>query len=105
MMNYNHQYLHGAAVSPSTMFTPVKDHRDAGLGFTHEIGDHVEISTVIFGRLLNWVDRTVICPINPIQISTVIFGRLLNWVDRTDNCPEWTFGIRASSAISSPVIF
>lgn len=70
MMNYNHQYLHGAAVSPSTMFTPVKDHRDAGLGFTHEIGDHVEISTVIFGRLLNWVD----------------------W---TDNCPEWTFGIRA----------
>lgn len=70
MMNYNHQYLHGAAVSPSTMFTPVKDHRDAGLGFTHEIGDHVEISTVIFGRLLNWVDRT-------------------------DNCPEWTFSIRA----------
>lgn len=70
MMNRNHQYPDGAVLFLGTMFAPVKDRRGAGQGFTHEIGDLVEISTP---RL----------------------GSLINRVDRTDKCPEWTFGIRA----------
>jgi fumarylacetoacetate (FAA) hydrolase family protein len=52
------------------MFAPVKDRRGAGQGFTHEVGDQVEIATPLLGRLVN---------------------RVL----RTDACPEWTFGTRA----------
>lgn len=70
LMNRNHQYPDGAVLFLGTMFAPVKDRRGAGQGFTHEIGDRVEISTPKLGRLINWVDRT-------------------------DNCPEWTFGVRA----------
>ncbi len=70
MMNRNHQYPDGAVLFLGTMFAPVKDRRGAGQGFTHEIGDKVEISTPKLGRLVNWVDRT-------------------------DNCAEWTFGVRA----------
>lgn len=70
MMNRNHQYPDGAVLFLGTMFAPVKDRRGAGQGFTHEVGDQVEISTPKLGRLINWVDRT-------------------------DKCAEWTFGIRA----------
>ncbi len=70
MLNRNHQYPDGAVLFLGTMFAPVKDRRGPGLGFTHEIGDRVEIASP---RL----------------------GRLVNIVDRTDACPEWTFGVRA----------
>jgi fumarylacetoacetate (FAA) hydrolase family protein len=70
LRNRNHQYPDGAVLFLGTMFAPVKDRRGAGLGFTHEVGDQVEISTPKLGRLVNWVDRT-------------------------DACPEWTFGTRA----------
>ncbi|MFC5445158.1 fumarylacetoacetate hydrolase family protein [Rhizobium halophytocola] len=70
MRNRNHQYPDGAVLFLGTMFAPVKDRRGAGQGFTHEIGDRVEISTPSLGRLVNWVDRS-------------------------DACPEWTFGITA----------
>ncbi len=70
LRNRNHQYPDGAVLFLGTMFAPVKDRRGAGLGFTHEVGDRVEISTAKLGRLVNWVDRT-------------------------DACPEWTFGTRA----------
>ncbi|MBC2885538.1 fumarylacetoacetate hydrolase family protein [Ochrobactrum sp. CM-21-5] len=70
MMNRNHQYPDGAVLFLGTMFAPVKDRRGAGQGFTHEVGDRVEISTPKLGTLVNWVDST-------------------------DKCPEWTFGIRA----------
>lgn len=70
LMNRNHQYPDGAVLFLGTMFAPVKDRRGAGQGFTHEIGDRVEIATPKLGRLINWVDRT-------------------------DKCPEWTFGVRA----------
>jgi fumarylacetoacetate (FAA) hydrolase family protein len=70
LRNRNHQYPDGAVLFLCTMFAPVKDRRGAGLGFTHEVGDCVEISTPTLGRLVNWVDRT-------------------------DACPEWTFGTRA----------
>ena len=70
MRNRNHQYPDGAVLFLGTMFAPVKDRRGAGQGFTHEIGDRVEISTP---RL----------------------GRLVNRVERSDACPEWTFGTGA----------
>jgi fumarylacetoacetate (FAA) hydrolase family protein len=70
LRNRNHQYPDGAVLFLGTMFAPVKDRRGTGQGFTHEIGDRVEIST---SRL----------------------GRLVNWVERSDVCPEWTFGVGA----------
>lgn len=70
LRNRNHQYPDGAVLFLGTMFAPVKDRRGAGQGFTHEIGDRVEISTPLLGRLVNRVERT-------------------------DACPEWTFGTRA----------
>ncbi|MDE3122363.1 MAG: fumarylacetoacetate hydrolase, partial [Paracoccaceae bacterium] len=48
----------------------VKDRRGIGQGFTHEVGDIVEIATPALGRLVNRVQRS-------------------------DACPEWTFGVRA----------
>jgi fumarylacetoacetate (FAA) hydrolase family protein len=70
LRNRNHQYPDGAVLFLGTMFAPVKDRRGTGLGFTHEVGDRVEISTSKLGRLVNWVERS-------------------------DACPEWTFGIGA----------
>ncbi len=70
LRNRNHQYPDGAVLFLGTMFAPVKDRRGVGLGFTHEVGDRVEIATPMLGRLVNIVDRT-------------------------DACPEWTFGTRA----------
>jgi fumarylacetoacetate (FAA) hydrolase family protein len=70
LLNRNHQYPDGALFFLGTMFAPVKDRRGAGLGFTHEIGDTVEISTPTLGRLVNRVELS-------------------------DACPEWTFGITA----------
>ncbi|RYC04679.1 fumarylacetoacetate hydrolase family protein [Ciceribacter ferrooxidans] len=70
MLNRSHQYPDGAVLFLGTMFAPVKDRHGAGLGFTHEIGDRVEISTPKLGRLVNWVERS-------------------------DACPEWTFGTTA----------
>lgn len=70
LRNRNHQYPDGAVLFLGTMFAPVKDRRAPGQGFTHEIGDRVEISTPSLGRLVNWVDRS-------------------------DACPEWTFGTGA----------
>ncbi len=70
LLNDNHQYPDGVVIFLGTMFDPVKDRRGAGLGFTHEIGDRVEISTP---RL----------------------GRLINWVETSDRCPKWSFGLGA----------
>jgi len=70
LLNRNHQYPDGALFFLGTMFAPVKDRRGKGLGFTHEIGDRVEISTPKLGRLVNWVEHS-------------------------DNCPEWNFGLTA----------
>ena len=69
MLNRNHQYPDGAVLFLGTMFAPVKDRRGVGQGFTHEVGDVVEIATPLLGRLANRVRRT-------------------------DDCPEWTFGTR-----------
>ena len=70
LLNRNHQYPDGVVFFLGTLFAPVKDRRGAGLGFTHEIGDRVEISTPKLGRLVNRVAHS-------------------------DNCAEWTFGFGA----------
>ncbi|MCA1970000.1 MAG: fumarylacetoacetate hydrolase family protein [Rhizobium sp.] len=70
LLNRNHQYPDGAVLFLGTMFAPVKDRRGAGQGFTHELGDRVEIATPKLGRLVNWVERS-------------------------DTCGEWTFGVTA----------
>lgn len=62
LLNDNHQYPDGVVFFLGTMFAPVKDRRGAGLGFTHEIGDRVEISTPRLGRLINWVEHSSRCP-------------------------------------------
>lgn len=69
LRNRNHQYPDGVVLFLGTMFAPVKDRRGAGQGFTHEMGDVVEIATPLLGRLVNRVRRT-------------------------DDCQEWTFGTR-----------
>lgn len=62
LLNKNHQYPDGAVLFLGTMFAPVKDRHAPGQGFTHEIGDRVEISTPRLGRLVNWVNHSEACP-------------------------------------------
>jgi fumarylacetoacetate (FAA) hydrolase family protein len=45
-----------------TSFTPIKDRRAPGEGFTHEIGDVVTITSPELGTLINSVDRSTNCP-------------------------------------------
>ena len=70
MLNRSHQYPDGAVLFLGTLFAPVQDRRGEGQGFTHEIGDRVEIAAPELGRLVNVVDRC-------------------------DACPPWDFGTRA----------
>ena len=51
----DHQYPDGFMLFLGTMFAPTKDRRGPGLGFTHEIGDVVRISTRRLGALVNRV--------------------------------------------------
>jgi len=66
----HHQYPDGFMLFLGTLFAPTQDRDEPGSGFTHKIGDVVEISAPGLGRLVNTV-----------ALST--------------DCPEWTFGIRA----------
>jgi fumarylacetoacetate (FAA) hydrolase family protein len=66
-INAHHQYPDGAVLFLGTMFAPVKDRREAGQGFTHDVGDVVTIS----------------CP---------SLGSLSNRVRHTHDCAPWTFG-------------
>lgn len=70
LLNDCHQYPDGAVLFLGTMFSPTKDRRGEGHGFTHDVGDRV-------------------C------ISAPALGQLINWVDTSDVCPPWTFGIGA----------
>jgi len=63
----NHQYPDGMVLYLGTMFAPVEDRSEPGLGFTHHIGDVVTISS---GRL----------------------GALHNTVRLASDCAPWTFG-------------
>ena len=51
----DHQYPDGFMLFLGTMFAPTQDRRGPGLGFTHEVGDVVRISTKRLGALVNRV--------------------------------------------------
>lgn len=70
MIGAHHQYPDGAVLYLGTPFSPTKDRGAPGMGFTHEEGDIV-------------------------RISSPRLGMLVNEVDRTDECPPWTFGTGA----------
>jgi len=63
-----HQYPDGFMLFLGTMFAPIKDRDAENEGFTHKIGDKVDISA----------DR---------------LGRLVNHVKYASECPSWEFGI------------
>ncbi|MEM1130260.1 MAG: fumarylacetoacetate hydrolase family protein [Pseudomonadota bacterium] len=66
----HHQYPDGFMLMLGTLFAPTQDRDTPGEGFTHKLGDLVEISTPDLGRLANTV-----------RLST--------------ECPPWTFGTSA----------
>ncbi len=57
-INENHAYPDGLVVFLGTMFAPVDDRGEKGKGFTHHVGDVVEISTPLLGALSNRVVLT-----------------------------------------------
>ncbi|MEM8873805.1 MAG: fumarylacetoacetate hydrolase family protein [Planctomycetota bacterium] len=63
----HHQYPDGMMLFLGTMFAPTDDRDGTGGGFTHKLGDRVEISTPSLGTLVNTVNHT-------------------------DKIPPWTFG-------------
>lgn len=58
----HHQYPDGFVLYLGSMFAPTQDRISAGQGFTHHVGDLVEISTPILGRLINKVALSTECP-------------------------------------------
>lgn len=66
----HHQYPDGFFLFLGTLFAPTQDRGEAGQGFTHHLGDTVEISEPRLGTLSNTV-----------RLST--------------ECPRWTFGAGA----------
>ncbi|MNS89147.1 Fumarylacetoacetate (FAA) hydrolase family protein [compost metagenome] len=66
----HHQYPDGFMLFLGTMFSPSKDRKGPGTGFTHLLGDRVVIASERLGAL-----------VNEVQLSTEI--------------PPWTFGVRA----------
>jgi fumarylacetoacetate (FAA) hydrolase family protein len=54
----HHQYPDGMMLFLGTMFAPTIDRFGPGQGFTHAVGDIVEVSTPALGTLLNRVDHT-----------------------------------------------
>jgi fumarylacetoacetate (FAA) hydrolase family protein len=54
----NHQYPDGFMLFTGTMFAPTEDRGEPGSGFTHKLGDVVEISTPGLGMLRNTVTHS-----------------------------------------------
>ena len=55
--NRAHQYPDGLTIMCGTMFAPTEDRDEPGMGFTHHIGDRVEIAAPQLGTLVNWVNH------------------------------------------------
>ncbi len=70
MIGRTHQYPDGAVLYLGTMFAPTQDRGEAGMGFTHKVGDIV-------------------------TISSPDLGALVNRMTLSDTAPAWTFGIGA----------
>lgn len=54
----NHQYPDGLVLFTGTLFAPTHDRGAKGMGFTHEVGDVVSISSPALGTLINRVNLT-----------------------------------------------
>jgi fumarylacetoacetate (FAA) hydrolase family protein len=65
-----HQYPDGFVLYLGTLFAPVVDRTEPGMGFTHVVGDVV-------------------------RISSPRLGGLVNRVGHSESLPPWEFGIRA----------
>jgi fumarylacetoacetate (FAA) hydrolase family protein len=57
----SHQYPDGAVLMLGTMFAPTTDRDRAGMGFTHQPGDVVRISSDALGTLVNQVQHCAAC--------------------------------------------
>jgi fumarylacetoacetate (FAA) hydrolase family protein len=57
-MGRHHQYPDGMMLFLGTMFAPTIDRFGPGQGFTHAVGDLVEVSTPTLGTLVNRVEHT-----------------------------------------------
>jgi len=69
-VNRNHQYPDGLGLFTGTMFAPVEDRGEPGMGFTHKQGDVVTIAAPQLGALVN-------------RVTT------------SDKAPPWDFGAAA----------
>jgi len=58
----HHQYPDGFFLMLGTLFAPTQDRDTPGGGFTHKMGDLVEISNPALGRLANTVRLSTECP-------------------------------------------
>ena len=63
----NHQYPDGVMLFTGTLYAPIEDRDHPGQGFTHKVGDVVEIASAELGTLVNRVNHC-------------------------DQIPPWTFG-------------
>lgn len=68
----HHQYPDGFALFTGTLFTPTKDRGEMGQGFTHRLGDRVEISSAHLGTLTNVVGRSEEIPRWEFGITSLI---------------------------------
>lgn len=68
----HHQYPDGLVLFMGTMFAPTDDRDGKGEGFTHHVGDRVEIASAPLGRLVNWVNHTDAIPRWDYGISELI---------------------------------
>jgi fumarylacetoacetate (FAA) hydrolase family protein len=66
----HHQYPDGFVLFLGTMFAPTQDRDEAGMGFTHKVGDIV-------------------------TIAAPKLGKLVNRMKSSSDCEPWTFGLRA----------
>jgi fumarylacetoacetate (FAA) hydrolase family protein len=76
----HHQYPDGFALFTGTLFAPNEDRKAPGMGFTHETGDIVQISSSRLGTLTNTVK-----PTEKLEPWTYGIGSLLEYVLKMNN--------------------
>lgn len=76
----HHQYPDGFALFTGTLFAPNEDRSAPGMGFTHEAGDLVGISSSRLGTLSNMV-----APTEDLEPWTYGIGRLLEYLMDQEN--------------------
>ncbi len=58
----HHHYPDGFMLFLGTLFAPTQDRGEPGSGFTHRLGDRVEIASALLGRLINQVNHSEAAP-------------------------------------------